>query len=51
MSREKPLYFFIGLLFGLCNLGSPTKDRTWAPAVLVPSPNHWTARDSKEQFL
>ena len=36
--------FFIGLLCGLCDLGSPTKDRSWALAALVPSPKHWAAR-------
>ena len=35
-------FFFF---FGLRDLSSPTRDRTWAPAVDAPSPNHWTAKE------
>ena len=32
-------------LLGLQNLNSLTRDWIWFPAVKVPSPNHWTARE------
>ena len=41
------IYFyliFLAVLCGLWDLSSPTRYRTWALAVKVPSPNHWTAR-------
>ena len=38
------IFIFLATLRSLRDLSSPTGDRTWAPAVKVPSPNHWTAR-------
>ena len=29
----------------VCDPISLTRDRTWAPAMIVPSPNHWTTRE------
>ena len=37
--------FFLAMPQHLRDLSSPTRDRTWAMAVEVPSPNHWTARE------
>ena len=36
---------------GLWDLSSPTRDRTWAPAVKAPSPNHWTQGIPKPHYL
>ena len=36
---------------GLWHLSSLTRDRTRTLAVKVPSPNHWTARNSRDLFL
>ena len=36
---------------GLRDPSSPIRDRTWAPAVKTPSPNHWTTRELPEIFL
>ena len=38
-------------LHGLWELNFLTRDRTWAAAVKVPSPNHWTASESPDGFL
>ena len=35
-------------LVGSCSL---TRDSTWAPAVKVPSPNHWTVGDFLRIYL
>ena len=40
------IFFFFGAVpRGFQDLSSPTRDRTWAPALKVWSPNHWTARE------
>ena len=38
-------FFFFAVLRGLQDLSSLTRNGTWAPAVIVPSPNHQTARE------
>ena len=38
-------FFFFAMPRGLWDLSSPTRDRTQAPAVKAPSPNHWTTRE------
>ena len=38
-------FFFFATPCGLWDHSSPTRDRTWAPAVKALSPNHWTARE------
>ena len=37
---------FLAMLHDLWLLSSPTRNRTWTPAVKAPNPNHWTAKDS-----
>ena len=39
------LFFFFASLPGLQNLRSLTRHQTGAPAVKVPSPNHWTTKE------
>ena len=39
------LFTYLAVLHGFWDLSSPTSDRTWAPAVKVQNPNHWTARE------
>ena len=34
-------FFFLATQFGMGDLSSPTRDRTYAPAVEVQSLNHW----------
>ena len=43
--------FFVATLCGLRDLSSLTRDWTWATAVKVPSPNHWTAREFPRNFI
>ena len=45
-----PLSTCVGFLFvaatcDVWDLSSPTRDQTWAVAVEVWNPNHWTARE------
>ena len=42
---------FLAALHGLQDLSSPTRDWTWALAVKVPSPNHWTAREFPQFYF
>ena len=46
-----PFQVFLAMLHGMCDLSSPTRDRTLAPALEAPSLNHWTAREVPEPIL
>ena len=50
-SRFFPHFFlFFAVPRDFLDLSSPSRDRTWAPAMKVPSPNHWTARELPSLF-
>ena len=49
--QQRDLFFFFGLTTRFVDLRSPIRDWTWAPAVKVPSPNHWTAREFPVRFF
>ena len=41
--KLKKIFFYLVWPHGLSDFSSPTRDQTRAPAVKVPSPNHWAA--------
>ena len=45
------LFIYLAMLHSLWDPSSPTRDRTWVPAVKAPSPNHWTTREFPYRFI
>ena len=42
---QELFFFFFGMRCSLQDLSSPARDQTWALAVKVVSPNHWTTTE------
>ena len=45
------IYLFLAVPCSFQDLSSLTKDRTWALALKVPSPNHWPPGNSQKSCL
>ena len=43
--HARTFFFFFGMRCSLQDLSSPARDQTWALAVKVVSPNHWTTTE------